>query len=287
MNYFSEFIDYCDIEFDHLSCEKEGLIGRDCYPCIKKIHDFNNRTEHYSCPKMMMYYVPKHQYRYSMEIMQLCGRIQSISNKDEIFYASIGCGPCSELFGTFWDWKKRGKDVRKYHFKGFDTEQMWAPVMAHINTIFENEVDAVTFNSDFFSYYQANPIDTVDVLILNYMLSDIIKFDEVSYPNFVNDIYSFLVDKKPFFLLVNDVYCRNSIKAYNMLERRLLDCSPLRIVKLHYPDNKYSIGEFGSKVNPQIFKGSLPPKFVKKYDPFWYTNSIQSIIKFDWSSTNN
>lgn len=286
VNYFSEFVDYCDKEFDQLSCGKNEKKGCDCYPCIKFIHDFNNRTEHYSCPKMMMYYVPKHLYRYSMEIMQLCERIQSISNKDEISFASIGCGPCSELFGTLCDWKQRGKDISKYHFKGFDTEQMWTPVMAGINNIFANVIDAVALNSDFFSYYQENPMDSVDVLLLNYMLSDSIKFDECKYLNFVDDIYSFFVDKKPEFLLVNDVYCRYTIRAYNILERRLTDCAPVRILKLHYPQEKSSIGVFGRKVEPKIFNNSLPQKYVDKYDPFWYTNSIQSIIKFDWSVTN-
>ena len=280
-------INYCDKKFDRLLCEnKDKKNVRDCYPCIRFIHDFNNRTVHYSCPKMMMYYVPKHLYRYSMEIMQLCGRIQSISKKDEIFFSSIGCGPCSELFGALSDWYNRGKDISKFHFKGFDTEQMWEPVMSGINSLFENKIDVEALNYDFFSYYKENPSAVVDVIFLNFMLSDCIKFDEANFPNFVKRISEFLVDRKPAFLLINDIYCRNTIRAYNQLEKGLLDCAPCRFGKWQYAEFNSFIGCFGEKVNP-IKINSIPQSIVRKYDPFNYTNSVQSIIKFDWNAANN
>ena len=189
-----KFLTFCDQKYRSLkpcncgrACTNNHYCSHttgDCYLCIRRVHDYHNNTVHYNCHKMLYCYVLKHGYRFSAEIFYLFQRIQrELAQKDELYVASIGCGPCTELFGALFHWRSIGKNNKTFHFRGFDLEPMWHPLIQVIPQFFSG-VDVQVKNEDAFDYYKRSD-ERVDVLVLNYMLSDMLKFWSQGFPDFL------------------------------------------------------------------------------------------------------
>lgn len=291
-NYIVElekFLSYCDYSYRSLnpcncgkSCSNNHYCSgkaTNCYDCIKRVHACNNTGVHYNCPKMLYCYVLKHGYRFSAEIFFLFQCIQrSLVQKDELFVTSIGCGPCTELFGALFHWRSIGKNNATFHFRGFDLEPMWTPLMNNIPQ-FINGGDIHIENSDVFDYYSLTH-EKIDVLVLNYMLSDMLKFYSRDYHTFLMSLCDMIKRIAPRYLLINDIYLLASINAINKLLQSLSEHGiSFRYVKMQYPGNNSFIGEFGRQIVRQSF--DMPNQaIVERYDPFRYVNSIQTIIVF-------
>ena len=203
---------------------------------------------------------------------------KDIINWQEINIASIGCGPCSELFGALSFWRTIGKNDAYFHFRGFDSEPLWQPVMNHVQACVQT-ADVQTFGQDVFAYYEQSR-EPVDVIILNYMLSDMMKFHFAQYDIFLNNLIALIRQKQPHYLLVNDVYLLVSIGATNkMLERLQTAGLIFKKAKLQYHIFHPYIGQFGKQMQKQPFVMS-DASIVQKYNPFPETNSIQTYIKF-------
>ena len=106
MSALNDFITYCISEYRCpgrcTSCKNDKRCNnaQNCYiPCIKHIHDVNNSSSHYNCENMALCYILKHFYRFSAEIEAALERHIKIPLNRQLHFASIGCGPASELFG--------------------------------------------------------------------------------------------------------------------------------------------------------------------------------------------
>ena len=150
--------------------------------------------------------------------------------------------------------------------------------MTQISSSFTT-ADAVAGCQDAFTYYK-NSEERVDVIILNYMLSDMVKFYNGQYDQFLNDLISLIQQKKTKYLLVNDVYLISAIGATNRMLRFLVKAGlAFNGIKLQYHDFHPYIGQFGRLIHKQSFK--MPnAEIVRKYNPFSEVNSIQTLIKF-------
>lgn len=258
-----------------------GESSNDCYQCIRHVHDFNNKTDRYNCDKMTYCYVLKHSYRFTFEMVMLFWKIKNYINiVGNVYVTSIGCGPCSELFGASYVWKKLQIDDSNLHFRGFELNKIWEPIISTINQQFSGR-DKFALVEDVFNYY--NTCDgQINIIVLDYMLSDSYKFDYDGYSVFILKLSDLISEKHIEYLLINDVYSLNSIGAINKL---------LSIFKSHgiqhsvnryqYCDVKLPMDIFGDKLK----KYNLPemPNILKKYDPFHELNSIQAIIHFNWT----
>lgn len=283
------FLNYCDVNYQHLNpcrCGDECRNGNyclaseiNCYKCIRRVHHYYNSIVHYNCTKMLYCYVLKHSYRFAAEIFYLIQKIQKDTVQwDDIYITSIGCGPCTELFGALFHWRSLGKQNNQFHFRGFDNDPIWAPLMEVIPNFFYG-VDVRLNNIDVFEYYR-NQNERVDVLILNYMLSDMLKFHSDLYPSFLLSLCEFVENKHPRYLLINDVYLKVSVNA----SMRLLDCFKeqgvlYKNIKLRYHGNNPYIGEYGRQIERQPYE-MRNQAIVERYDPFRHVDSIQTIIMF-------
>lgn len=283
------FLSWCDTEYtnaQHCQCGNACRNGNfckgtqsNCYSCIQRIHRYNNRTYHYNCDKMVLYYTLKHSYRFGAEVFYELNRLKNdFINWQDIHIASIGCGPCTELFGTLSFWRTIGKNDADFHFRGFDTEPLWQPIMRQVVSYFQI-ADVHTYGQDAFVYYGQSQED-IDVIILNYMLSDMMKFQPGQYDQFLNNLIALIRQKSPRYLLINDVYLLISLGASNRMVRFLNNAGlNFKLAKLQYHINHPYIGQFGKQVAKQPFAMS-DASIVQKYDPFPETNSIQTLIKF-------
>lgn len=283
------FLQYCDNQYrNSMPCQCRALCTNsnycqgtqsNCYACIKRVHSYRNKTVHYNCDKLVNYYVLKHTYRFGAEVFFEFNRIRNdISNWQEIYITSIGCGPCSELFGSLSFWRTLGKSDSDYHFRGFDTVQLWMPILNRVNTCFPN-ADVHAENQDAFAYYGISQ-ERVDVIVLNYMLSDMKKFNGAQYPNFLANLISLIRLKRPQYLLINDIYLCISLAASKELIAALKGSGMhYRGIALQYHYYNPSIGQWGHKIDKQPF-AMTDAAIVQKYNPFPEVNSIQTIIKF-------
>lgn len=228
---------------------------------------------------MVLYYTLKHTYRFGAEVFYEIKRLKTdFINWQEIHIASVGCGPCSELFGALSFWRTIGKNDVDFHFRGFDTEPLWQPIMRQVESYFQL-ADVHTYGQDALVYYGQSQED-IDVIILNYMLSDMMKFQSGQYDQFLNNLIALIRQKNPRYLLVNDVYLLVSLGASNRLLRFLKNEGlNFKVAKLQYHINHPYIGQYGRQVAKQPFAMS-DASIVQKYDPFPETNSIQTLIKF-------
>lgn len=284
-----KFLAFCDACYTSLNpcncgktctnnnfCQKQAT---DCYDCIKRVHDYHNSSVHYNCLKMLYCYVLKHGYRFSAEILFLFQRIQrDIVRKEELYVTSIGCGPCTELFGGIFFWRSIGKNNASFHFRGFDLEPLWAPLMMEIPRFF-NGADVYIHNFDAFEYYKTT-VEKIDVLVLNYMLSDMLKFHSQEYSSFLSNLCELINRCKPRYLLINDIYLLVSKNAtIQLLNRLQAHGISFKYVTMQYPGINSFIGEFGRQISKQPFE-MFNKDIVEKYDPFRFVNSIQAIVVF-------
>lgn len=282
-------LNWCDAEYSNGQHCKCGVactncnycqgVQADCYTCIQRVHSYKNDTVHYNCNKMVLYYTLKHSYRFGAELFFELNRLRSvIAHWNEIKIMSIGCGPCSELFGALLFWRNLGKNNADFHFRGFDTQSLWQPIMTQIQSCFNTE-DVKTYGQDAFAYYGQSE-EGIDVIVLNYMLSDMMKFHNAQYEQFLNNLISLIRQKKPRYILINDVYLLISIGASNKMLRSLLNAGLcFKCSKLQYHEYNPIIGQFGLQIARQKCV-RLNADMVRKYNPFQETNSIQTIIEF-------
>lgn len=284
-----QFLTWCDIQYTNTPHCRCGLLctnssycqgsQADCYACIQRVHSYHNRTIHYNCDKMLLYYVLKHTYRFGAEVFYLLGKLRKdITNWQSISIASIGCGPCSELFGALSLWRTLGKGDVNFHFRGFDTEPLWQPIMNQLAIHF-NAMDVHIYGQDAFAYYRLSR-EEVDIVILNYMLSDMCKFNQNLFQGFLADLITLIRQKRPKYLLINDVYLRISLQASSDLISALKRAGVAFLSwKGQYHYFNPLIGQWGEQMQKHPF-AMTNATIVSNYQPFPEVNGIQTIIKF-------
>lgn len=289
MQELNQYLRWCDDRYEnlpHCNCGNNCTNNHyckgqqtDCYACIKRVHDYHNQIVHYNCEKMLYYYVLKHCYRFGAEVFFEINKIsRDLASWSDIHYVSIGCGPCCELFGAILQWRTMGKEDCDFHFRGFDTGRLWGPLM---NKACEccNTVDVSVYNQNVFRFYEDNQ-EQVDIIVLNYMLSDMKKFHASDYNSFLADLVALIRQKRPRYLLINDIYLLVSVEASRELLKHLTDGGvSFKHIKLQYSYLHPVIGQFGHQISKQPYSMS-DALIVRKYDPFREVNSIQTIIKF-------
>ncbi len=249
-----------------------------CYACINRVHRYTNTTIHYNCDKMVLYYVLKHGYRFGAEVFFEFQRAQrDLSQWNEMYVASIGCGPCTELFGSLLHWRTMGKQDAMYHYRGFDLELLWYPLMNQVRAFFPLD-DVATYGQDAFDYYRGTQ-ERIDVLVLNYMLSDMKKFQPAAFNCFLNNLTSLVQEKQVRFIMVNDIYLKISLEA----SRDLLNALIASRIRFGFSAGQYhGLNQFIGlyrKVMPSPSFTMPNTAIVNKYDPFRTVNSIQTIIR--------
>lgn len=288
MKELEEYLNWCDQMYSsssHCQCGNACTNANycqgqqpDCYYCIKRVHSIGNTGIHYNCKKMALNYVLKHSYRFYAEIFYEFQREQSsLSQYEDIYIVSIGCGPCTELFGSLLQWRSMEKPDSTYHFRGFDTERVWDSLMQQVVTFFPN-ADVETYCEDVFAHY-ADCQERVDVIVLNYMLSDMKKFNQVAFNVFLDNLVTFIEQKHVRYIMVNDIYLKISVGAsrdlLNALNHSGIKCGSFA---WQYSGLNNFIGQYGQIIPRQKFRMNNA-SIVNRYAPFSEVNSIQTIIR--------
>lgn len=215
MEEFTTYINHCAQQFSiiqkclicpygqciHDLPEEQNL---DCSSCLAKIHRRVNQGKYtYQCQKIIYNYILRHGHRYASEIdkiLNLLKQTQDVQLPNELNVASIGCGPCTELFGIM----KQFAD-HTIHYKGFDRSTIWQPLTTFERSLFPNK-DVEFTNMDFFTY-MAGCYLHVDILILNYVLSDMVRCQSAADCSaFIDNIIGLCDSGRISYIVINDIY---------------------------------------------------------------------------------
>ena len=167
MREFTKYINYCDQRFRGIArCQNcpygqcihdNPAVATDCYSCLSKIHRYVNRDLTYRCEKIIYNYVLKHGHRYASEIDKIMSYFTSNPQLPiGVNVCSVGCGPSTEIFGVI---NRLPNHV--IHYKGFDTNQIWAPLNNCVRTLFPGH-DVQFEDVDFFQFMAEND-DHIDI----------------------------------------------------------------------------------------------------------------------------
>ncbi len=257
----------------------------DCYQCIKHIHDITNKSDIYNCPNMISNYVIKHFYRFSSEIQYAFEQISKyFKEQDEISVVSIGCGPSSELYGVFNGMKNTDMENVSLDYKGFDINSIWSPIW-EINQNIYSSSNINYYNQNIFDYYKDNTNEHIDLLIVNYMLSDMAKFNSESISVFLDELISFVKNTNISFVLFNDIplFYDKLSTGYSCMEyvcRGLKDSERIKYksIRNRFRDPNEYQPTYGTKYTTCSLKYSIIQE-CEAFSPFSECGSIQMIIR--------
>lgn len=262
MNEFNEFLDYCYTALlykeskcnncnNNKYCHNNNCNEGDCSKCLEHILRAVNPQFHYSCKRITYFYALRFFNRFASEIKEF---FKVKFKVDKLTIASLGCGPASELFGLVDGVRSFNPHIRKVSYLGYDTNNVWKELNDQATTIFsyDKSLDIRFHRNDMFNDWQDHDIEKVNILILNYLLSDCIKYqnNKSQLESFLDKIVHFIIAYKVNIIVCNDINLYgypncpldSSVKCMEYLKTKLSDSCNLNGVKyygLYYPSDKY------------------------------------------------
>lgn len=179
--------------------------SNDCFFCLRRIHypqDGGHYT--YNCPKMVYRYVMHYFCRFCSEIFYCVQAEIPKLNDNPINIVSFGCGPNSEIYGILETLRSQNI-LTPINYIGFDVNNIWNPIWTLNDNILRNSnVSQQYLSIQPDQYFAANP-QYIDILVMNYLLSDVSRQDVNSKTSAINSFSNFILMNRPRYLLFNDI----------------------------------------------------------------------------------
>lgn len=234
----------------NLHCKQNGCKEADCSKCLNAIQ-YGIPPFHYSCEKITYHYVLRFFNRFASEIAY-AAYLLPIKDVSEYNVVSLGCGPGSEVYGLIKVLRDKFPKTQ-LNYQGFDLNQIWADVQnLSLNFLSPSGYNVSFYNADMFMTFSGFQTGSVDLLILNYLLSDMEKFSSTieQKRDFISDLTAFIVKNGVKWVLFNDTSyfgykgkwdsgCQlmleliNNLKAWHMEAKAAFIC---------FPSDKYPYG---------------------------------------------
>lgn len=282
----NSLVQYCDSLYHRPdrceTCGNECKGG--CLECLAHIHKTTTNDRTYNCANIINCYTCKYIYKYSAETEHLLTPFkkwfEQIGN-NPVTIGSIGCGPCSELFGLY-QFREHNNLSFQIQYRGFELIEKWKHIHRKIESLnIANEIDFQY--EDVFEYYNRNR-NFPQILILNYVLSDIIRrcsADDLTV--FFENLYT-LINRMcgKSFIVFNDINLgRNTAEArfyYNLIEQELQK-RHINVVtrKYHFPNSQRFYVQYGNEL-PNNITCNIPRNINQKYNPWAECRSAAIII---------
>lgn len=261
-----------------------------CYDsCIHPLHQYNSNGKTYNCLNMAYNYVVKHFYRFASEIeyaFRIVYHAEQQNWKDNINVVSLGCGPSSELYGIINELQNQQSNlVVSYH--GFDTNAIWQKIW-NLNIDICKQHNITYTTDDMFAYYTEHSDEHIDILILNYLLSDVARNMQKEEKNlFLDKLAEFIDVKDVQYVIFNDIplFYDNLISGYSCMEYVVRQFGVNKQRHSILKGGRYRFGvpnqyqpTYGRKCDQSSLLFIIDDA-AKDFQPFNYCNSIQMLIK--------
>lgn len=251
-----KLIEYCYYEYNanscsycHLNnyCDSNCYIHGHCDNCLDHILHSESPRFHYSCERITHFYVLKFFDRFSSEILRFFEKCHAI-NRD-ISVVSLGCGPGTELYGIVEGLRRVRKDDFILNYRGYDKKgKIWENVQKQTESLFSGTNCNVSFSQEDMFTDLKNSDSRIDVIIMNYLLSDCVKYcpDKKDLINFLDQIVQFILDHHISMVVFNDINyygysdLDSGVKCMQYICSKLnLFVHQVKTVSVAYPEDSY------------------------------------------------
>lgn len=284
-----ELVNYCSTCYDFVSGKAPFVNGQcvSCVKCLKEIHFNRESNRKYDCLAMCYYYVCCDIYRYATEMIWLFHdkELGLKQRKSPLKICSIGCGPCSELV-AFEEYYKKYQLSFEFTYDGFDTNEIWNPVQKYVKSI-SSHPENITFHNhkeDVFDYYTKHDTKP-NLIVLNYVLSDILKHEKDNFQIFLNKLDEFIQKLPSCAILINDInngvnenYPRYYYESIIKMVSNNVQPDKCAVKESHFPDSKKYYHTYGTprEKNSLLFK--VPEEISNKFATNTECHSAQLLI---------
>ena len=234
-------------------------------------------------------YVVKHFYRFASEIeyaFRIVYHVEQQNWKDNINVVSLGCGPSSELYGIINELQNQQSNlVVWYH--GFDTNAIWQKIW-NLNIDICEHHNVTYTTDDMFAYYTEHSDEHIDILILNYLLSDVARnMQKEERTAFLDKLAEFIDVRDVQYVIFNDIplFYDNLISGYSCMEYVVRQFGMNKQRHSVLKGGRYRFGEpnqfqptYGKKWNQSSLLFTIDDA-ANDFQPFNNCNSIQMLIK--------
>lgn len=188
-------------------CVNNGCRESDCSNCMNNIQRSKDPKIHYSCNRITYYYVLRFFNRFASEISYLIDLlVPDINKRTDIYIVSLGCGPGTEIYGFLKSLNDSCSSIR-LHYEGHDLEKSWESVQNISKKCLSSMNHDINFyNTDMFVDFHGFNSDYIDFLILNYVLSDAVKYlAKDQKTKFIDNIVDFILANNVRNVIFNDI----------------------------------------------------------------------------------
>ena len=212
MKEFLDFLSECKNKYDNcpscinscphnLFCKVNMCPISICDQCMHHIQWALHPSFSYSCKRITYHYVLRFLNRFASEIAYAMANYKFGSIK-KYNVVSLGCGPGSEVYGIIGILKAKKLPIC-LDYQGYDLNDVWEDVQKISGRCLAQMNHQVLFlRQDMFNSFKGFNGESVDLLILNYLLSDVEKF-----ANNIAQKKSFIVNLAEFVIMngVNNI----------------------------------------------------------------------------------
>lgn len=283
-----EVVNYCHGKYQNrenicANCNNPICLNSNCEQCLKDIHFKPDCHRSYDCPNMCYYYVCQNIYKYTTEmawiwrdlLMYFFGEGKLFQRLD---ICSIGCGPCSELI-ALEEYRLHKAVSIPYSFVGFDMECTWNELQNVVKSN-SNNPDTVSFeHTDAFAYYKTH--NKPNVIVLNYMLSNLLKNDSDHFRLFLNNLCTLFNELSQGALIVNDINIGLTKSQVRYYFQDIIDRTKTGNVstwKFYFDDSKKSCFQYGEKRRFNNIAFKVPDIISVQYHTNTECHSAQLLI---------
>lgn len=259
MKELDDLIDYCHNKYINETCShctnQVGMYCAKClYPqgscseCLNHILNENKPSFHYPCQRITYYYCLHFFDRFVSEIRRF---FYYSKPKGTYFnFVSLGCGPGSELFGIIEGLRQCLGNNFRLKYRGYDLEPIWNDVQMVTKSLFAgSNCDVDFYNKDMFREWQDAEDCEVQVLVLNYLLSDCQKFmPYTDLTTFLDNIVNFIIMHKVSVVMYNDIrlvgfaQMDSGLKCIEYILNKLTSfVTNVKVAKVLYPEDTYKL----------------------------------------------
>lgn len=282
----NDLVSFCDSNWVcpkcGMACDNECM-GH-CLKCLEHIHKVGTSDRTYNCRNIAFCYTCKYIYKYSSEIfhiLEILGNILRQAKK--VRAASIGCGPASELFGLCMH-RESYKMSYGIDYNGFEKNDIWKPIHDIIKQL--DVVDSINFHyCNVFNYYNGI-VPYPNLLILNYVISDIVRQSSTEeIEQFLDSLISLISSmSRGSFVVINDINLGRNQKEsryyYSVIIDKLAKVGvQTRPLCLHFPSSRQFYFHYGNEVKYNGIVQVIPENIERKYDPWDECRSAALIFR--------
>lgn len=199
-----------------------------CMSCMNHIQRSPAPKFHYKCEKITYHYVLRFFNRFASEIAYIINSIKPnyFKDKTKLNVVSLGCGPGSEVYGFIQALRAKAPHVI-LDYQGFDLTSIWGDVQEISKKVLSQTPHSIDFfDENMFGAFGGFKDGPVDMLVLNYLLSDSQKFyhSDIEKIKFINEIVQFVIENNIRNILFNDncYYGRSGLDSGVRMMLRLI-----------------------------------------------------------------